>query len=248
MNDLKEKLGSLGLRTFAQNLETVLERYPDSREAILRGMEDLAGAEIASQRERSVAYRIEQARFEQIQTVETFDFNDSPSVRAIRKRYLQLLEADFIAQSLCVLFVGDTGMGKTHLARALGYRSCQKGVRVLFTTLSRMTLDLVAAESSGNLRKTLDRYVQPTLLIVDEMGYVGLREVESNLVFQILSGRHDKRKSTVVTTNRIFGEWNQIFHNDPIAHAILDRLTERSEVFHLKGKGYRERHQQGLKT
>lgn len=248
MNDLKEGLSELGLKAFVQNLDAVLEKQPESREAILQAMTELAQAEMASQKERSVAYRIEQARFEQIQTVETFDFNDSPAVKAMRKRYLQLLEVDFIAQSLCVLFVGDTGMGKTHLARALGYRSCQQGVRVLFTTLSRMTLDLVAAEASGNLKKTLDRYVQPALLIVDEMGYVGLREVESNLVFQILSARYDKRKSTVVTTNRIFGEWNQIFHSDPIAHAILDRLTERSEVFHLKGKGYRERHRQSLKT
>lgn len=211
-------------------------------------MTELTLAEIASQKERSVAYRIQEARFEQIQTVEGFDFNYNAATKAIRKRYLQLGEADFIAQSLSVLFVGDSGMGKTHLARALGYRSCQKGIRVLFTTLSKMTLEMVTAESSGTLKKTLDRYVQPALLIIDEMGYVGLREVESNLVFQILSARYDKRKSTVVTTNRAFGEWNQIFHNDPIAHAILDRLTERSEVFHLKGKSYRETHQQSLKT
>lgn len=248
MTDLKNQLRDLGLKTFAQNLDSVLERFPESRENILQGLSDLASAEIVSQKEKSVAYRIQEARFEQIQTVEAFNFDYNESTKAARKRYLQLLEADFISQSLSVLFVGDSGMGKTHLARALGYRSCQKSVRVLFTTLSRMTLELVAAEASGSLKKAMDRYVQPALLIVDEMGYVALREVESNLVFQILSARYDKRKSTVITTNRVFGEWNQIFHSNPIAHAILDRLTERSEVFHLKGPSYRETHQQRLKT
>ncbi|HLD43788.1 MAG TPA: ATP-binding protein, partial [bacterium] len=151
-------------------------------------------------------------------------------------------------QGLCALFVGTSGLGKTHLARALGYRHCQQNKKVLTTTVNNMLLSLTTAESTGTLRKTLDQYINPALLIIDEVGYVSLRELESNLIFQVISARYDRRRSTVVTTNRPFGEWNQIFHNDAIAHAILDRLAERAEVFHVEGKSYRETHPQRLRS
>ena len=95
------------------------------------------------------------------------------------------------------------------------------------------------------LHKNIDT---PALLIIDEIGYTRLREIESNLVFQIISQRYENKRSTVITTNRPFGEWNQIFHNDAMAVALLDRLIERSEVFLLEGKSYRETHRKRLKT
>ena len=239
---LKDLLGKLKLEAFNENLESILDKHPKAREAIVDTLSRLAEAEIAFRRHRNVQYRIQQAKFGQVQTADTFDFNYTPSTLKIKNRYLKLLEADITDQSLCVLFVGASGFGKTHLARALGWSLCQKGRRVRFTTLSDMALDLLTAEQTGTLKKTMLEYTHPALLILDEVGYVVLREPESNLVFQILSRRYETRLSTVVTTNKPFGEWNQIFHNDAMAHAIIDRLAERSEVFHLEGPSYREAH------
>ena len=248
MQNLKDRLAQLKLEAFLENLESVLNAHPQAREALIDALTKLAEAELARRQQRNVQYRIQQARFGPIQTAETFDFAFNPSTLKVKNRFLKLLGADITAEGLSVLFVGASGLGKTHLARALGYHLCQKGRRVRFTTLGKLALDLTTAEATGTLKKTILTYTQPALLIIDEIGYGNLREPESNLVFQILSQRYETRHSTVVTTNKPFGEWNQIFHNDAMAHAILDRLAERSEVFYLEGKSYRETHRQRLKT
>jgi DNA replication protein DnaC len=247
MQDLMDTLNALKLGQFAQHLEGVLDEQACARTAIAKALHTLAQAELAHRQERSVAYRIEQARFVRIQTIDTFDFDYNASTQKLRSRYLRLLEADLPALGLNALFVGTAGLGKTHLARALGYRLCQNNRRVLFATTHNLVLNLTTAETTGRLPSVLDAYIQPALLILDELGYVSLRDVESNLLFQVISARYDKRRPVVVTTNRPFGEWNQIFLNDAVAHAVLDRLTEKSEVFLVEGQSYRETHQQGLK-
>lgn len=245
---LNALLDELRLHAFSENLEAILDSHPKAREAILESLSTLAHAELTRRQERNVQYRIREARFGQIQTIETFDFNFNPSTLKIKNRFLKLLEADIIEQGLSVLLVGTSGLGKTHLARALGWRLCQRGQRVRFVTLGELALDLVTAEATGKLKKTMRDYTQPALLILDEIGYTTLRELESNLAFQILSRRYETRRPVAVTTNKPFGEWNQTFHNDAMAHAVLDRLVERSEVFHLEGKSYREVHRQRLKN
>lgn len=248
MENLKALLEALKLRNFSQNLDNILNSHPNSREAIIEILEDLCRSELSERRQRTIAYRIEQARFGQIQTVDTFDFKYNASTLKIKNRYMKLYTPDLISQGLSVLFVGSSGLGKTHLARALGYFICQECLRVRFTTLSSMGLELTTADSTGTLKKAMLAYTQPALLILDEIGYVSLREVESNLVFQIISQRYENKRSTLISTNRPFGEWNQIFHNDAMAHALIDRLIERSEVFHLEGKSYRETHRKRLKS
>lgn len=248
MQALIEKLTDLKLDAFATSVEKEIDKHPDAREAIIETMLGLAKAEIAARKERLVAYRIKQARFGQFQTIDTFDFNYNQSIRKLKNRYLKLIEADMIGQGISAMFVGNCGLGKTHLARSLGYHLCQQGHRTLFTTMGRMMLHLTTSDSTGTLKRAIDHYTQPTLLILDEVGYISLRELESNLAFQVISTRHDKRRPIVVTTNRPFGEWNQIFHNDAIAHAILDRLVERAEVFYLEGKSYRGTHRKRIET
>ncbi len=248
MKTLIEELSALKLDAFAASVEKEIDKHPEAREAIIESVSNLAKAEIAARKEKTVSYRIQQARFGHIQTMDAFDFDYNPATRKIKNRYLKLIDADMIGQGMSALFVGSCGLGKTHLARSLGYYLCQRGHRVLFTTMARLALCLTTSDSTGMLRRAIDHYTQPELLILDEVGYVSLRELESNLVFQVISTRHDKRRSFVVTTNRPFGEWNQVFHNDAIAHAILDRLVERAEVFYLEGKSYRETHRKRIKT
>jgi DNA replication protein DnaC len=246
MENVISRLNALKLHVFSDNLEQVINRHPESREAIINALTELATAELTHKQQKTIAYRIDQAKFGQIQTIDTYDFSYNASTLKIKNRYLKLFTAELMAQSLSVLIVGTSGLGKTHLARALGYFFCQECLRVRFTTLDAMCVDLKTADETGSLKKTMLAYTQPTLLILDEIGFASLRELESNLVFQIISQRYEHKRSTVITTNRPFGEWNQIFHNDAMAHALLDRLIERSEVFHLEGKSYRETHRKKL--
>ncbi|HEX7512703.1 MAG TPA: ATP-binding protein [Candidatus Methylomirabilis sp.] len=137
---------------------------------------------------------------------------------------------------------GGAAWGRRIWPGRWGYAQCQRGQSVLFTSLAAMVNHLSAAEATKTLHRALKTYQSPGLLLIDEVGYVSLRQPESHLVFQVISVRHDRRKPTGITTNRTFGEWNQIFANDAVAHAILDRLAERAEVFHLEGTSYRETH------
>jgi DNA replication protein DnaC len=239
---LEQKLTQLQLLSAPETLATWEARHPAERAAGRAVLDVLADRELARRTERLVAARIAAAKFVRVQTADTFNFEYNQATRKLRSRYLNLLATDLVAEGIGALFVGGSGLGKTHLARALGYAQCQRGRSVLFTSLAAMVNHLSAAEATKTLHRALKTYQSPGLLEIDEVGYVSLRQPESHLVFQVISVRHDRRKPTVVTTNRTFGEWNQIFADDAVAHAILDRLAERAEVFHLEGTSYRETH------
>ena len=137
------------------------------------------------------------------------------------------------------VFIGLAGLGKTHLARALGYRACQLNLSVLFTNAAEMVNRLEQAKKSSCLDSEFRKYRKPQVLIIDELGYVSMDAPGSNLFFQVISARHDQGLGTIVTTNLAFGKWNQIFANDGVAHVIVDRLASEAEVFFLEGDSYR---------
>ena len=174
--------------------------------------------------------------------MDSFDFAYNGSTRKLRSRYLNLLATDLVAEGIGALFIGDPGLGKTHLARALGYAQCQRGHRVLFTTLTDLVNRLSTAEATRSLHHALQTFQSPGVLLIDELGYVALRPPDAHLLFQVISRRHDRKRPTLITTNRIPQHWNQVFTDTAVAHAILDRLAERAEVFHLEGQSYRETH------
>ena len=239
---LEEKLLQLQLMSAPAFLAAWGERHPAERARLRESLEALVDRELARRSEQKVAARIKAAKFVQVQTADMFNFDYSAATRKLRHRYLNLLATDLVAEGIGALFVGDPGLGKTHLARALGYAQCQRGHRVLFTTLAALVNRLGAAEATKSLHHALKTFQHPGVLIVDEVGYVALRQPESHLLFQVISLRHDRQKPTVITTNRIPSEWNQVFTDNAVAHAILDRLAERAEVFHLEGTSYRETH------
>ena len=239
---LEQKVTQLQLLSAPETLATWAARHLLEREAVRAPLEALADRELARRTERLVAARIAAAKFVRVQTVDTFTVEYNAATRKLRSRYLNLLATDLVAEGIGALFVGGSGLGKTHLARALGYAQCQRGHRMLFTTVAALVNRLSAAEATKSLHRALKVYQSPAVLIVDKIGYATLRQAESHLLFQVLSLRHDRKRPTLITTNRVFGGWNQIFAADAVAHAILDRLAERAEVFHLEGTSYRETH------
>jgi len=239
---LDEKLTQLQLMGAPAFLGAWGARHPEQQAGVRAVLEALVDHELARRSERAIAARIQAAKFVQVQTADTFNFEYTAATRQLRRRYLNLLATDLVAEGIGALFVGDPGLGKTHLARALGYAQCQRGHRVLFITLAALVNRLGAAEATKSLHHALKTFQTPGVLIVDEVGYVALRQPESHLLFQVISLRHDRQKPTVITTNRIPSEWNQVFTDNAVAHAILDRLAERAEVFHLEGTSYRETH------
>jgi DNA replication protein DnaC len=188
--------------------------------------------------------RIRAAKFKRLQTVENFDFKHSKTAEKIEKTYLSMHQGISSENLPSAVFTGHAGTGKTHLARSLGYAACQKGLSVLFITAAEMVNRLQHAQKTYNLESELTKYRKPQVLIIDELGYVALDTPASNLFFQVISSRHDAELGTIATTNLPFGQFNQIFANDAIAHAIVDRLVNDAEVFYMEGDSYRPHQRQ----
>ena len=248
LKTLLDKLRRLGLPAFTAALETLWEKQPEPVVGFAAWLEKMVDQELAHRTDRTIERRIKEAQFVRIQTVDGFDFEYNASTKALRKTYLRLLEADHVSQGVGAVFVGNSGLGKTHLARALGYAACQRGQRVLFLTSTSLLNRLVAADATKNLERAIKHLLSPSLLIIDELAYVTLSQEEANLFFQVISRRHDHHHPTVVTANKPFKEWNQVFHGDATAHAIVDRLTEKTEIFYLEGKSYRQTHRTGIRS
>jgi len=183
--------------------------------------------------------KIRTAKFRRVQTVENFNFRHSKTAEKIEPTYLAIHKSIARDNLPSAVFTGNAGTGKTHLARALGYAACQKGLSVLFITAAEMVNHLQHAQKTYDLESALQKYRKPQVLIIDELGYVALDTQASNLFFQVISSRHDAELGTIATTNLPFGKFNQIFANDAIAHAIVDRLVNEAEVFYMEGDSYR---------
>jgi DNA replication protein DnaC len=239
---LAKKLLALKLAHWQEAMAKGLtELDPKSRALVVELTGRWADCELAQRHSTTIASRVKAAKFTKVQTADAFDFDYNKATRAAKGAYLPLYHATAKGEALPrAVFVGTAGLGKTHLARALGYGACQAKASVLFTTAAKMVNHLATAKASHRLEAELNRYRRPRVCIIDELGYVSMDLEASNLFFQVISARHDEGLGTIVTTNIPFGEWNQIFAGNAIAHAIVDRLTDGASVFYLEGVSYRE--------
>ena len=193
--------------------------------------------EAAARSDRSVARRIKAARFPVIKTLDTFRW-DWPA-RIERLQIQELFRLDFIEKKANAIFLGQVGLGKSHLATALGYAACQRGHNVLFANAIDVINTLSAAQNAGQLKNVLRRYLAPALLLLDEVGYLPIDQRGADLLFQVISQRYE-RGSIVLTTNKAFKDWTSIFNGDStITSAVLDRLLHHSETVVIEGKSYR---------
>jgi len=237
---LEEKLRQLTLTTMAQNLETMTAQAASRNLSFPAALEGLADLELEARHCRAIERRFKLSRLPAQPILDQFHFAHHKSRQQAKNRILRLLELDFLKQGTSVIIIGNPGVGKTFLAQILGWRACQANVRVLFTTAMDMLNHLLAAQVDHSLVRKLKVYTEPTLVIVDELGYLALDQQTSNLFYQVISTRHAQKRSSLITTNTAFSEWGNILYNTTIAAAIADRLVENSEIFLLGGDSLRK--------
>jgi len=222
-------------------LPTILAHYKRiaaANDATIAYLGELAAMEVEKRHENGVRARIRNAKVPVIKTLEAFDFTFQPNLP--KMKVLELFDCKFIEQRRNLVFIGNTGVGKTHLLSALGVAACTRGYRVLFSTAAELLMSLIAAKSESRLRQRLvaiDRY---DLILIDELGYIPFEREATDLLFQVISRRYE-RKSIGITSNLAFPDWIQVFPDAMAASAIVDRLIHHGAVFEMDGESYRLR-------
>jgi DNA replication protein DnaC len=201
----------------------------------------LVEGEADLRRDRATKSRIRLARFPVIKTLEQFRWDWPTRINRLQVQHHFHLE--FIKAKANLIFLGGVGLGKTHLATALGYTACLQGYSVLFASAIDVINTLSTAKAAGRLKAELKKYTKPALLILDELGYLPIDKVGADLLFQVISLRYEQG-AIVITSNRAFKEWPKLFNNDStLTAAILDRLLHHAETIIIEGKSFRMKDQ-----
>lgn len=235
-NKLMNNLESLNLNMFKANLATYLEYIENGSKTVIDILYELSEMEMTLRTERAMNACVKVANFPFIKTFEDFDFSFQPSInkeQIINYKYLK-----FIDDKENIVFIGSPGVGKTHLATAIGVEAAKLRTSTYFISCADLILQLKRAHIENRLEQRLKFFAKYKLLIIDEVGFLPLDIESSNLLFQLIAKRYEKN-STIVTTNKPLSRWGEIFGDPVIANAILDRLLHHSHVINIVGRSYR---------
>jgi DNA replication protein DnaC len=224
----------------SRQLDPMIAEAASKNMGFTQALETLTDLELDARNSRSIERRFRMSRLHTQHSIDSFQFKHHKSRMEAKNRIVRLLDLEFLQKGTSVVLIGNPGVGKTFLAKVIGWRACQANQRVLFTTAMDMLNHLNASQVDHSLVRKLRVYTEPALLIVDELGYLALDQQTSNLFYQVISTRHSQKRSILITTNSAFSEWGNILFNTTIATAIVDRLVENSEILLLGGDSLRK--------
>ena len=236
MNDIEQYAKQLKLANTKNNYKVIIEEAINKQYSYEDFLRLVLKDEVTIRNQNSVNHRIRAARFPYVRTFEELDYNAFSLDIANRIRQLQDLE--FINQGRNVILIGNPGVGKTHTAIALGIKACKEGKTVLYITVPNLITELKESMTLNQLTNYKKKFINYDLVILDELGYITFDKQGSELFFNLLSMRNDT-KSIVITSNLPFSKWNEIFNDQVLTTAMVDRLTCKAHVFNIKGDSYR---------
>jgi len=239
--DLDGLLKRLHLANARRNWRTLVERAESEQWSAREFLGVLATEEVAQRQQTRVQRAVRQARFPFLKTVDDFDFSLQSSLR------LQLLGSylspEFVSEGRNLILLGKSGRGKTHLAVAIAYRAIQNGYNASFVTAAVLIEELSRASGEGRLRDALAIYLQPHVLVIDEVGYLSYGPDAANVLFHVVNERHLRRRPILFTTNKSpLTTWGEVLHDHDLAEAIVDRVLEKGRLIVVDGPSYRTRH------
>ena len=236
-NELITNLQYLKLPHIREQFNTTAKQAVSRKWSHVQYLSNLIEGEAHQRQDRAIQRLVKKARFPIIKTMDQFSWSWPTQIN--RLQIQNLFRLSFLREKANVIFLGGVGLGKSHLSIALGHAACLAGHSVLFTTAVEAINALSAAQAAGRLGQELNKYLKPKLIILDELGYLPIDKAGADLLFQIFSNRYE-RGSMIITTNRAFKDWAEIFNNDStLTSAILDRLLHHAEPVVIEGKSYR---------
>jgi DNA replication protein DnaC len=243
---LKDDLGYLQLDAAAECFASLAEQAMAEDWPPVVYLERVIAAQTAATRNRRLAARLRFARFPGRKTIDEFDFSFQPSID--KKMILDLATLRFVKEGRPVLFLGQPGCGKSHLATALAILAVEVGYRGYFSSADDLVRTLAHSMIEGTFTHKLKTYTAPSVLVIDDVGLIPMNRTEATAFFQVVNRRYEIGNTTIVTTNRGLPEWGDILGDPVVAAAILDRLMHRAVVFNIKGPSWRMREHQALTT
>ena len=241
LNNLEE----LKLHQIKENLDTYIDLITNGEKTIVDALNELTKLEIRLKEEKATNACVKVANFPFIRTLDDFDFTFQPTINQDKIRDLHTLR--FLEKKENILFLGNSGVGKTHLSVSIGVAAAKRRNSTYFISCHDLLLNLKRAHLENRIESRLKHYAKYKLLIIDEIGYLPISKEEANMFFQLINKRYEK-SSTIITTNKEFSKWHEIFGDITIANAILDRLLHHSTIEKIAGKSYRTKDKISINT